>query len=97
MLQGQLSVYDISYLDVAICDTDLRLLLLNSLQSMNGPKVGRGDNIMTWITRCQIKLLNSKAITDTFTNILLEKMKLDVIKELELVRYFDHVTIVGIV
>jgi hypothetical protein len=41
---------------------------------MNDPKVGRGDNIMTWITGCQIKLLNFKANTDTFTNISADRM-----------------------
>jgi hypothetical protein len=61
MLQGYLSVRNISYLDIAICNVDLRSLFLNSLQSVkirDDTRGGTGDNFVEWIIERQIKILN---------------------------------------
>jgi hypothetical protein len=99
VLQGYLSVKDISNLDIAIGDDELRLLFLCSLQSIkirDDAKVGRGDDFVTWIIKRQIKLLNFKGLPSTFTRKSALKMatglmKLDVIEDLTLARYFIRI------
>jgi hypothetical protein len=63
MFQGYLSVKDVSILDIAICDIDLRFLFLNSLQNVkirDDTAVGRGDEFVTWVIKRSIKFLNFK-------------------------------------
>jgi hypothetical protein len=91
VLQQYLSVKDISRLDIAICDVDLRLLFLSSLQSMKIRDYnisGRRDDFVTEVIKRQIKLLNLKVHSGDFTKISVDKMaagkmKLDTIEELQ--------------
>jgi hypothetical protein len=97
VLQGFLSLKDVSHLDIAICDVDLRLLYLNSLQCVkirDNTEFGRGDDFVTWVIKRQIKLLNFKEKNGTFTRISTDKiaiadgeMKLGAMEDFQLNNY----------
>jgi hypothetical protein len=73
MFQGYLSVKDVSILDIAICDVDLRSLFLNSLPNVkirDDTAVGRGDEFVTWVIKRSIKLLNFKGREDDFFTVI---------------------------
>lgn len=77
LFQGYLSIEDISHLDIAICNVNLRLELLNSLKFVkirDHTFLGRGDNFVPWIIRYNLKLLNFKGNHRTFTKISAYKM-----------------------
>jgi hypothetical protein len=77
VLQGYLSLRDISSLDIATCDVDLRSQFLNSLQSVkirDDTELGRGDDFVTWIIKHQMKLLNFKGHVRSFTKKSADKM-----------------------
>jgi hypothetical protein len=97
VLQGHLSAKDVFYLEVAICDVDLRLPYLNSLQSvkiLDNTELGRGDDFVTWIIKRQMKPINFKGQHGLFTRISAYKMadgqmKLGAIENFQLNRYFS--------
>jgi hypothetical protein len=92
VLQGYLSVKDISCLDIAICNTDLRKIYLNALQSVkirDEKESGRGDNFVSWVIKRHLKPSRFESHPRTFTRISAQKMaagmmKLDAIEILNL-------------
>jgi hypothetical protein len=89
MFLDYLSMKDISNLDIAICDVDLRLSFLNSFQIRDDTTKTQGDNFVTWIIKRQLKLLNFIAYLKTFTIVSADKMaagmiSLDAMEELHL-------------
>lgn len=84
MLQGFLSIKDISHLDIAICEVNLRSKFLYSLQCVkirDDFKVYRKEAFVAWVTKLHIKLLNFKGHASTFA--MAKDMKLDAIEVLE--------------
>jgi hypothetical protein len=66
LFQGYLSADDISLLDIAIRKADLRKQFLESLKYLKiqddteREGRGRGDNLVTWVIKRQVKLSNFK-------------------------------------
>jgi hypothetical protein len=91
VLQGYLSVEDISNLDVAICDANLRVVFLDAFQSLrirDDEESGRRDNCVAWLIERNLTISNFKAHVSTFTRISADEMaagtmKLDAIELLD--------------
>jgi hypothetical protein len=84
VLQVYLSIKDISCLDIAICDVNLRWLFLDSLQCVkvrDECQSGRGEFFLAWVIKRHIKLLNFIGCAITF--IIVKDMEFDAIEELE--------------
>jgi hypothetical protein len=84
MLQGYLTIKDVSHLHIAICDINLRALFLHSLRCVkirDDSKLYRTEAFVAWVTKLHIKLLNFKGHASTFA--MSKDMKLDAIEVLE--------------